>query len=84
MSPAIAVRVFLAIVVRPRLWGTALRQMQRLAVPGWWHRAPFLPVPARDYATMRSTIQYGGDGHRVEVSDVLKYLAWCKAEGARS
>jgi len=84
VTPLSAVRVFLAVVVRPRLWVTALRQAARLAAPGWWRRRPFLPVPANDYAAMRSTIQYGGQHHRIDVADVLKYLAWCKAEGAQA
>jgi len=33
---------------------------------------------------MRSTVQYGDPKHSLEVEDVLKYLAWCKAEGSRS
>jgi len=55
-----------------------------LATPGWWHRSPFLPLPSKSYAEMRSTIQYGGQGDRFDAADVLKYLAWCKAEEARS
>lgn len=83
MTAASVVRVFLAILVRPRLWRTAVRQALRLASAGWWRRWPFLPLPAADYAAMRSTIQYGGHDQPIDAADVLKYLAWCKAEGVR-
>lgn len=73
----------LAVVRRPRLWPTAIVQARRLAAPGWWRRAPFLPVPTPEYRAMRATIQYGDPNHSIEPADLLKYLTWCKAEGAR-
>jgi len=76
------VRIFLTVLVRPRLWSTALRQARRLAPPGWWRRVPFLPVPTPGYTAMRSAIQYGEAEHSVEPGDLLRYLAWCKSENA--
>lgn len=73
-------RAFLAVLVRPHLWLTALRQARRLAAPGWWRRAPFLPVPTPDYVEMRATVQYGDPKHSLEPHDLLKYLEWCKSE----
>lgn len=73
------VRIALAIAVRPRLWATAIGQARRLAVPGWWRRAPFLPLPAPAYVRFRAITQYGDADHRPEPADVLDYLAWCKA-----
>ena len=84
MKPSSAIRIGVAVFVRPALWPTAVRQAIRLATPGWWHRSPFLPLPSKSYAEMRSTIQYGGQGDRFDAADVLKYLAWCKAEEVRS
>lgn len=77
-------RVFLAVLRRPGLWLTALRQARRLAPPGWWRRAPFLPVPTTEYVAMRATIQYGNPKHSLEPQDLLKYLAWSKSEGCKS
>jgi hypothetical protein len=57
-----------AVAARPRLWPTALRQARRLVPSRWWARAPFVPVPDRDYLRFRLTTQYG---------DVVSYLAWC-------
>lgn len=75
-----AIRIVIAVLRRPGLWGTALRQALRLAPPGWWRRFPFLPLPDAKYAQMRAVIQYGNENHPADVADVLKYLAWCKAE----
>jgi hypothetical protein len=72
-----------AVLGRPGLWPTALRQAFLLAPPGWWRRAPFLPLPGADYAAMRATIQYGDPKHSIEPQDLLKYLSWCRAENRR-
>lgn len=71
-----------AVLVRPHLWATALRQVGRLAPTGWWRRAPFLPVPPAAYMEFRAITQYGG-GHGAETAharplDVVDYLEWCK------
>lgn len=77
-------RSLLAVLRRPRLWGTAVRQVFRLAPAGWWRRPPFLPLPPAEYVAMRATIQYGDPKHSLEVEDLLKYLSWCKAENRRA
>lgn len=71
-------RVALAIAARPGLWVSALRQVRRLAAPGWWRRAPFLPMPDRDYLRFRLQTQYGDPDHRPEPHDVVTYLEWCR------
>jgi len=63
---------------RPRLWGVAIRQARRLARPGWWHRPPFLPVPAREYLAFRAETQYGDAKHQPTAPDVVNYLSWCQ------
>ena len=72
-------RALLAVVIRPRLWRTALRQMRVMAEPGWWHRRPFLPLPAPDYLRFRLQTAYGGDGTTpIEPDDLVGYLRWCR------
>ena len=66
-----------AVVVRPHLWSTAVRQGFRLARPGWWRRAPFLPVPDADYLAFRLETQYGADG-RPDPRDLVTYFEWCR------
>lgn len=70
-----------AVLVRPRLWATAVVQVFRLAAPGWWRRRPFLPLPDPAYLAFRLQTMYGGDGRRqpVDAADVVAYLDWCRS-----
>jgi len=68
-----------AVVRRPDLWSTALRQVARLAPAGWWRRAPYLPLPDPTYLRFRMVTAYGGQGGEPEAADVVTYLHWCKA-----
>lgn len=81
MSSRVVMRVAVAVMLRPRLWAVALRQMLRLAEPGWWMRFPPLPLPPPDYVHFRLVTAYGGDGScsAAELSrDVVAYLDWCR------
>ncbi len=68
-----------AVVRHPALWGTALRQIAKLAPRGWWRRSPFLPLPDAAYMKFRMVTAYGGDGSDPRPEDLLTYLHWCKA-----
>jgi hypothetical protein len=71
-----AAGIFLAIAIRPHLWWVAVRQTARIARPGWWRRAPFLPLPDADYLRFRLETGYGA----VIVppaADLVAYLEWC-------
>ena len=52
----------------------------RLARRGWWHRAPFLPVPGDAYWHFRLVTAYGGDGSEGDLTkeDVVAFLRWCQ------
>jgi len=67
------------VVRRPDLWTTALRQLRRLAPPGWWRRPPHLPVPDPAYLRFRFVTAYGDDGAPARPDDVITYLEWCRA-----
>lgn len=73
-----------AVLVKPSLWLTAVRQVALLAPRGWWKRAPFLPVPRTDYLEFRLVTQYGGNHgeprDEIRPVDVVNYLQWCKEE----
>jgi len=74
------VAVVAAVLSRPDLWVTALRQFRVLARPRWWARAPFLPVPDADYLKFRLVTAYGGDGTATpDAADLIAYLVWCRA-----
>jgi hypothetical protein len=66
------------LLTRPGLWPVALRQVRRLAPPGWWRHRPFLPVPPRDYLAFRALTMYGDADRLPDAHDVLTYLAWCR------
>ena len=72
-------RVVVAVTARPELWATAVRQLLRLAVPGWWKRAPFLPLPDRGYVRFRMSTAYGDPSAVPPAADVVAYLHWCRA-----
>jgi hypothetical protein len=67
-----------AVVGHPSLWPTAWRQVRRLAAPGWWRRAPFLPLPPREYVEFRLQTQYGDAERAPTPHDVVNYLTWCR------
>ena len=43
---------------------------------GWWHRAPFLPLPSRDYVRWRMYTAYGSDDAVPPAEDVIRYARW--------
>ncbi len=79
MRSAWVVRAALAVLVRPVLWGTAVRQLLVLAVDGWYRRPPYLPLPDRDYFRFRMQTAYGDADRDPEPADLVTYLHWCRA-----
>jgi hypothetical protein len=71
-----------AVLVRPRLWSTALRQWFRSVPRRWWRLPPHLPVPPRAYVAFRMQTAYGPDGH-ARASDIVEYLEWCRRAPSR-
>lgn len=80
MNLRAVVLVALAVLRRPSLWAVALRQWRCTTPSGWWRRAPFLPVPSRDYMRFRLVTQYGSEDASVAPEDVVNYLVWCKGQ----
>lgn len=70
--------VVAAVLVRPRLWFVAVRQVFVLAPNGWWHRWPILPLPDPAYLRFRLLTAYGATDHPPEPGDVVAYLGWCR------
>ena len=65
-----------AVALRPALWGVAVRQALRMAVPGWWRRWPPVPRPDPDYLRFRFQTAFGEGGPAP--ADVVAYLKWCR------
>jgi hypothetical protein len=74
-----------AVVPRPGLWWASAGALRRMARRGWWHRAPFLPLPGEAYWRFRRVTAYGGDGVTDELTpgDVVAYLRWCQRSRPR-
>lgn len=69
----------LVVLRHPSLWLVGIRQAVVLAPRRWWRRAPFLPVPPRDYLRFRMETAYGGAGdHALVPDDLVTYLRWCR------
>ena len=73
----------LALVRRPGLWPTALRQLLRLAPSGWWRRWPPLPRPDAAYLGFRLETAYGDTGSEPDPVDLVTYLTWCRRQEHR-
>jgi hypothetical protein len=54
-----------------------MTQALRIARPGWWRRAPFLPLPDSLYLRFRFETAYGPGG-APDAADVVTYLEWCR------
>ncbi len=67
-----------ALVRRPSLWGTALRQGRAVVPAAWWARWPPLPMPTRRYLALRLEAMYGPGGGRLSPSELVGYLEWCR------
>lgn len=70
--------VAVAVLRRPALWPTALRQLLALSPSGWWREGSRRPGPPSDYLHFRLVTQYGGSGRSIASRDVVNYLAWCR------
>ena len=72
-------RMLLALMRRPALVPTAMRQLVVLAPRRWWARAPFLPVPPADYLEFRQVTATGSAMGPPDVHDTLVWLEWCRS-----
>ena len=53
-----------------------LRVAWRFRRHGWWHRAPFLPLPDRTYLRWRMHTAYGEHDIVPPAGDVIRYARW--------
>ena len=83
VGPGFWVKAGGALAREPALWPTALGQAGRLARPGWWRRAPFLPLPDPEYVRFRLDTQYGSAPAPDPEDPQFEHLRWCKQERRR-
>ena len=63
--------------LRDPVTGVALlRVAWRFRRRGWWHRAPFLPLPDRTYLRWRMHTAYGEHDFVPPAEDIIRYARW--------
>lgn len=72
LSLALAARAAL----RPALAVNLLRVFWRFRAHQWWRRAPFLPLPDREYLRWRMHTAYGDHDAVPPAGDVIRYARW--------
>ena len=72
----LALSLALAGLRRPATGAALLRVGWRFRRRGWWHRFPFLPLPARDYVRWRLHTAYGDADVVPPARDVERYACW--------
>ena len=63
-------------LVSPRTAVALLTVAWRFRRNRWWARAPFIPLPARDYVRWRMYTAYGDHDAIPPVADVIRYARW--------
>ncbi len=61
---------------RPSLALDLARVAWRFRSRRWWIRAPFLPLPDRDYVRWRMHTAYGDHDAIPPAEDVIRYARW--------
>lgn len=77
--PAVPWRAIGTVLIHPSCWFGAVLSVRRLARPGWWRRAPLLPVPDGGLWGMRMEVAYGRRDARPDGAEVAEVLRWTSA-----
>ena len=64
----------------PAVAAALLRVGWRFRRRDWWRRAPFLPLPAREYVRWRMHTAYGAYDAVPPAEDVIRYALWAVRE----
>ena len=73
---ALTVRLAARAAFRPRLALDLLATAWAFRRRGWWRRAPFLPLPDRDYLRWRMYTAYADEDAVPPVDDVIRFARW--------
>jgi hypothetical protein len=63
-------------VRRPSTGVALLTVAWRFRRRGWWRRAPFLPLPSREYVQWRMHTAYGDANITPPADDLVRYARW--------
>ena len=69
-------RLVLRAALDPRLAVDLVRAAWAFRRRRWWSRAPFLPVPDREYLRWRMYTAYGDPAAVPPLSDVIGFARW--------
>lgn len=64
------------LILRPRLYGAAVRAAWRFRRRGWYRVPPFLPLPSPEYLDWRLHTAYGEEGAGPSAHEFERYLRW--------
>ena len=74
--PALTVRLALRALVNPRLALDLVRLAWSCRARDWYRRAPFLPLPPREYVRWRMFTAYGDAAAVPPLDDVVRFARW--------
>ena len=74
--PQLALSLTLRAFVNPRLAVDLLRLAWAFRAREWYRRAPFLPLPPREYMRWRMHTAYGDEEAVPPVEDVVRFARW--------
>jgi hypothetical protein len=63
-------------LVNPRLGLDLLRTAWAFRRRQWWAKAPYLPLPDRDYMRWRMYTAYADEGAVPPLEDVVRFARW--------
>lgn len=72
----LVVALILRAVRHPAVGRDLLRVAWRFRARNWWRRAPFLPLPEREYLRWRMHTAYGDHDAVPPADDVVRYARW--------
>ncbi|HEV8357260.1 MAG TPA: hypothetical protein VGQ17_10895 [Gemmatimonadales bacterium] len=74
--PSLALRLAGRAAVNPRLALDLLRTAWAFRRRAWWRRAPWLPLPDREYLRWRMYTAYGDEDAVPPLRDVIGFARW--------
>jgi hypothetical protein len=69
-------RLTVRALLNPRIALDLLTMMWAFRRRQWWQRAPFLPIPDREYLEWRLHTAYGDELSLPPVEDVVRFARW--------
>jgi hypothetical protein len=73
---SLTARLALRALLSPRLALDLLKTAWAFRRRGWWGRAPFLPLPDREYLRWRMYTAYADEGAVPPAEDVIRFARW--------